>query len=369
VNSHWNRSRLTATAGQVLLRALAALVLALPTGLRAAVVLQYHHVSDTTPAATSTSPARFAAHLDHLERSGIAVVPLQDLVDALKAGRPLPDRAAAITFDDGYVSIYETAWPLLRAKNFPFTVFVNTEPHDAQRPLFMSWAQLRELHAAGATIANHGVSHARLLERRPGRDGADWRDWVTNEIRTAQRRITEEIGAAPMLFAWPFGEFDAELLEILGELGFAGFGQQSGPLAPHDDLRALPRFPFGGSYGDPADFAVKVDSLPMPLAEGAGARRLQADDGRPLADIVLDGPARPVLLLELAEGIDPARMACFVSGQGEASIAIEGQRIRVQASQPLSRGSARYNCTLPGREAGRYHWYSQPWFIRQEIDR
>ena len=55
-------------------------------------------------------------------------VPLQELVDALRAGQPLPDRTAAITFDDGYISIYDTAWPLLRARGWPFTVFVNTEP-------------------------------------------------------------------------------------------------------------------------------------------------------------------------------------------------------------------------------------------------
>jgi len=343
----------------------AALVLALPTGLRAAVVLQYHHVSDETPPSTSTSPARFAAHLDHLERSGIAVVPLQDLVDALREGRPPPDRTAAITFDDGYVSIYETAWPLLRAKGFPFTVFVNTEPHDAKRPLFMSWAQLRELHANGATIANHGVSHVSFFDDRVGRNDERWRARVVAEIGVAQQRITEEIGAAPLLFAWPFGEFDAGLLEILGALGYAGFGQQSGPLAPHSDLRALPRFPFGGAYGDARDFATKIASLPMPLAVGAPPR-LESGDGRPLDDIVLAAPARPVLWLELAAAADPARLTCFVSGQGAALLEIDGQRARVQAAQPLRPGAARYNCTLPGREAGRYHWYSQPWFIRRK---
>ena len=54
--------------------------------LRAAVVLQYHHVSEDTPASTSTSPQRFAMQLDYLQQAGFAIVPLQDLVDALRAG-------------------------------------------------------------------------------------------------------------------------------------------------------------------------------------------------------------------------------------------------------------------------------------------
>jgi hypothetical protein len=127
--------------------------------LRAAVVLQYHHVSEDTPASTSTSPQRFAMHLDYLQQAGFDIVPLQDLADALRADRPLPEKTAAITFDDGCISIYDTAWPLLKAKGWPFTVFVNTEPHDQDRPLFMSWQQLRSCNLkkastpAGSTVS------------------------------------------------------------------------------------------------------------------------------------------------------------------------------------------------------------------------
>ncbi|MEE4216513.1 MAG: polysaccharide deacetylase family protein, partial [Xanthomonadales bacterium] len=106
---------------------------------QAAVVLQYHHVSDETPASTSTSPERFAMHLDYLEEAGFKIVPLQELADTLRTREPLPDKTAAITFDDGYISIFQAARPLLEKKGWPYTVFVNTEPHDQRKPLFMSW--------------------------------------------------------------------------------------------------------------------------------------------------------------------------------------------------------------------------------------
>ena len=133
-----------------------------------AVVLQYHHVDSETPASTSTPPGRFAMHLDYLADNGFEVVRLERLVARIRQGLPLPDRTVAITFDDGYVSIYETAFPMLREKGWPFTVFVNSEPHDQRKPLFMSWDQLRELHAGGATIANHTVGHPSLLEFADG---------------------------------------------------------------------------------------------------------------------------------------------------------------------------------------------------------
>lgn len=56
-------------------RLLGVLLLAFATGSRAGVILLYHHISDATPAATSTSPARFARQLAYLQREGIAVRP------------------------------------------------------------------------------------------------------------------------------------------------------------------------------------------------------------------------------------------------------------------------------------------------------
>jgi biofilm PGA synthesis lipoprotein PgaB len=341
------------------------LLLSLTPPAEAAVILQYHHISEDTPGSTSTSPERFAMHLDYLQEAGFDVVPLQDLVDGLRAGQTPPDKTAAITFDDGYISIYDTAWPLLKEKGWPFTVFVNTEPHDKNRPLFMSWDQLREIRAGGATIANHGVSHPYLLERRAGQDEAAWRAWVRTEIMDAEKRIAEETGETVKLFAYPYGEYNKAILEIADDLGYTGFGQQSGPLGRFSDLRVLPRFPFGGSYGDRQDFATKVNSLPMPLAAVPESIRLEAADGEPLADIVLAGPAvRPVLVLRFEKGFDAGRVNCFVSGQGQVPVRVDENRIFVQPPDPLPAGRARYNCTAASGQGGRFYWYSQPWIIK-----
>ena len=66
------------------------------------VILVYHHVDTTTPASTSVTPERFAGHLDLLAADGYRVVPLADVVEALRFGKPLPDRAVVLTFDDAY---------------------------------------------------------------------------------------------------------------------------------------------------------------------------------------------------------------------------------------------------------------------------
>ncbi len=342
-----------------------AICLANPGTVQAAVVLQYHHISSSTPAGTSTSPERFAMHLAHLADHGFDVVPLETLVELLRSGRPLPDRTAAITFDDGYRSIYDTAFPMLKARGWPFTVFVNSEPHDRHQPSFMTWEQLREMSSHGATIANHTVSHPSLLERQPDQKEEEWRHWIAGEITAAQQRIEQETGSKAKMLAYPFGEYNETVLQIADSLGFAGFGQQSGPLGDNSDLRVLPRFPFGGDYGDESDFATKAGSLPMPVAPGAASIRRENEAGEQLPDIVFsDSGVRPVLRLIFEQGFDAGRVTCFVSGQGRAPVTVQGSGVVVRAERGLGPGRSRYNCTAPSGQPGRYFWYSQLWIVQ-----
>lgn len=330
----------------------------------AVVVLQYHHVDDQTPAITSVTPERFRQHMDYLQRHDFEVVSLPALVALLRAQRPLPDRAVALTFDDGYISVYRHAFPLLRQKGWPFTVFVNPAAIDAGSGQLASWAQLREMAAAGAVVANHSDSHGHLIRRRPGEGRRDWEKRVGSDIDAAQTRIATQMGVAAKLFAYPYGEYDTQLARLLGRRGYAAFGQHSGPLGSGADLQALPRFPFGGHYGDLQDFATKVNSLALPVA----GRQLLAEDGRPLADPVLpQDVGRPQLSITLAQPGDHRGVNCFASGQGRIEVRRTDEGFVAQAGKPLPVGRSRYNCTRASAQAGRFYWLSQL-FIRKRAD-
>ena len=126
-----------------------------PTPETVASVLMYHRVGNADHPSTNVTEAQFRAHLDYLETEGFNVVPLARVVEALEANRPLPPRTVAITFDDGYRSVGETAHPMLEARGFPYTVFVNTEPVNAGQAGHMSWERMRGLAAQGVRFANH----------------------------------------------------------------------------------------------------------------------------------------------------------------------------------------------------------------------
>lgn len=339
--------------------------LLLSGSVHALVILQYHHVSTTTPPSTSITPALFAAHMDYIASTGYRVVSLTDVLAALRAGTTLPDKAVLITFDDAYRSILDTAVPLLTQKKWPYVVFVSTASVASGVDNVMTWAQLRNLAASGASIANHSVSHSYMVRRSGAETDAQWQARMRDEIERAEATIERETGARFRAFAYPYGETSHALQAILKELDFVGFGQHSGAVEGRDQL-ALPRFPFGGQYGDLQDFALKLKALPLPLS----AATLADETGQALADGVLPARVlRPQLTLELPEPALAAAINCYASQQGLVpKRQTLSTRVTFQASAPLPMGRSRYNCTVKSPQPGRFYWYSTP-FLRQADDR
>lgn len=321
-------------------------------GSSSAVVLEYHHVATDTPASTSITPEAFAAQMDYLAEHGFEVRPLDQLVARLRAGKEVPDKAVALTFDDAYRSVYTEAFPRLQERGWPFTVFVSTGYIDRGYDGYAGWDALREMADAGVTIANHSVTHPHLARPQQGESEADWRGRARREITDAQDRLEQEVGDVAKLFAYPFGEFSPPLQRIVADLGFVGFGQQSGAFGPDSDFTALPRFPFSGSSPSLETFATKVGSRPLPVRHTEPASGVLAADAE-----------RPTLRLTLGEGVRPGSVSCFVHG---ARVAVERVRqdppvLAVRAEQALTPGRTKYNCTAPVSGADAWHWYSFVW--------
>jgi peptidoglycan/xylan/chitin deacetylase (PgdA/CDA1 family) len=273
----------------------------------------------------------------------------------------LPDRTAVITFDDGYVSVYDTAMPMLAERDWPFTVFVSTDYVDGGYGAYLTWDQLRELSANGATMGNHTRSHAHLIRREAGESPEQWQQRIDDEIGSAGQRLTEELGdrAIPVL-AYPYGEFDSDVKTIATNHGLYALGQHSGAVGRESDLLAIPRYPVATGYDELVDFSLRVYSRALPAT--------------PLdnPDIVLSGGAvRPSLRLEIHPGdFRISELACYATGQGIMDLTWEGneqQIALVQPRQAINAGRTKFNCTAPSAsENGVYYWYSYLWIKSYE---
>jgi peptidoglycan/xylan/chitin deacetylase (PgdA/CDA1 family) len=344
-------------AGGALLAALLLLATHAPAfSADSAVILQYHHFGAGTPVSTSVTMDQFRSHLNYLRSGGFTVWPVEKIVARLQGGEPLPERCVGITIDDAYTSVYERAFPVLREYGFPFTVFVTTEGVDKGFESYMTWNQMREMLSAGAAFGAHGHSHDYLVRKRAGETGGEWAERVRGDIALSVTRLREETGISPPLFAYPYGEYDTALKRIVAGLGLAGFAQQSGPLWKGSDFAALPRFPMAAEYANLAQFAVKAQSLPLPVVSAL------PDD-----PVLLSGDSPPVLRLTLEPG-DYARetLTCFGAAGAVIHASWEGPSLQITSPEPLPAGRSKYTCTARHLSENRYYWYSHLW-IREEV--
>lgn len=309
-----------------------------------AVVVMYHRFGESQYPSTSIRLDEFEAHIKELTSGKYHVLPLPEIIAALRDKRKLPDHTVAITIDDAFESVYREAWPRLRAAHLPFTLFVATGQVEATPGEYMSWNQLRELAKAGVTIGDHSVTHAHLADQGPAR--------VREEYAKSKARFEKELGLVPTLQAYPYGEASAKVMAAARAAGFvASFGQHSGVASDTANMDYLPRFAFNEHYGELSRFRLAVNALP-----------LYATDVSP-ADPML-GPNPPAFGFTVPKNLPRiAQLACYSSQHGKLTIALlGGRRIEVRTPDAFRTGRARINCTVPAQD-GRWRWFGMQFYI------
>ena len=320
-----------------------------------AVILQYHHVSETLPAVTSVSAETFTEHLNYLKQHDFNVVPLNELLSALQQGQSLPDKTVAITFDDGYNNNYEQAAPILEKFAYPYTIFVNPKLIDEGKGYVMGWDKLRELAKKGALISNHSAQHDYLHRKLADETTQQWQARIKQDILSSQQRIKEEIGHDYKYLAYPYGEFNNQLQSLVKELGFIGIGQHSGAINKDSDFSRLPRFPASGFYS-------KLDTLVTKL----NSRAFSIQELTYIDSVTSQNPPQISIKFNMGD-FHKSQLACYVSGIGQAKLDWSAaDTVTINSPKNLAQGRSRFNCTAPSiAHKNSYYWFSQPWVIVQ----
>lgn len=312
----------------------------------------YHRFGDDRAPSTNVSLAEFASQLRYLHDNGYNVLPLGEAVRRLKTGADFPEHCVVLTVDDAYSTFLAGAMPLLRQYRYPITLFVSTDM--VGRRGYLTWNELRQLAAEGVEIGNHTATHNSLVDRLSGESPQQWRVRIKGDLQRAQEAVKRELGITPTLFAYPYGEYSLETIELVREFGFAAaLGQHTGVVGRSANLLTLPRTPLTGRFASTANMMDKLKFRPLPV------RRISPDDE------ILDNSTPPRLVLEILDpAIDPARISFFVNGQpGTPPRRVEGgaQRIEVQSTTPMTNRRDKYTLTVPGREKGTFYYFTQPW--------
>lgn len=180
-----------------------------------ALIINYHSldVGKTGPEyhidpVYSVREADFAAQLELIKKKGIPVVSLEELVQNDYKRKRWHRHVVLITFDDGYLTDYETAFPLLKRYNFPATFFITTQNQHAEN----RWEQWREMAAAGFTLGSHTVSHPCLTDLPLNQ--------IRQELQESKQLIEAKTNQEVNYFAPPFGRYNEKVIAAAQEAGY-----------------------------------------------------------------------------------------------------------------------------------------------------
>ena len=304
-----------------------------------ATVIMYHRFGESRFPSTNVTIEQFESHLEFISQGDYNVVPLLHIIETLQSGGELNDKTLAITIDDAYLSVYTEAWPRLKEYNFPFTIFIATDPVDNNLRNYMNWNQIRELQDSGVIIGSQTKSHPHMHRLSPIK--------VELEIALSNERFLEETGQYPQLFAYPYGEYSLDVVKAVEDAGFiAAFGQNSGVLFAEDNMFELPRFAFNENYGT-------IDRLKLAL----DGKPLRVKDITPQDMVLKENP--PLYGFTVDKSLTPIKqLRCFSGEFGKLNVEILGPRAEIRLPGVMNGPRSRINCTMPA-ENGRWRWYGR----------
>src|SRR5829696_812308 len=194
-------------------------------------ILGFHKIGEPPPDGWETwfyiPETTFVAQLRSLQENGWQVVDLTTFLKGLTAPESLPDRAALLTFDDGYRSMRTVALPLLLRFGYPAVFFVPTDfigernTFDAAEPeeALCDWDDLVDLERQGVSIQSHGTSHRPFSGLTPVEQ--------EEELRRSKAKLEEGLGRRVEVFSYPYGDDgassypyddDGASLQVLGKV-------------------------------------------------------------------------------------------------------------------------------------------------------
>ena len=215
--------------------------------------IMYHRFNETKYPSTNIQLEIFKEQLKIIEDEGIKFIHPKEFEQSLVEKKK--ERKILFTVDDGLLSFYENAWPILKKKQIPFILFVNTREVGAFN--YMNWDQIRELYKEDfVEIGNHSHSHEYLVDES--------REVIENDILKSIKIFEEKLGKNSDFFSYPFGEYSSEFKNLIKSLGFKyAFGQHSGVIDETKDKFELPRFPINEKYGEIKRFKTLMKTLPL----------------------------------------------------------------------------------------------------------
>jgi len=211
-------------------------------------VLLYHRMGrpklSSLVAGQYVVPGLLGLQLDFLRNRGWVATTLDEIVGGSAAPDMIVGKQFAVTFDDGYLSVYDYAYPVLKSKGVLATLFIVADTVGGlnewdrragdQTEKMMTVEQIREMASAGFEIGSHTLSHPYLTGLSD--------EQLKMELSDSKRRLEDIVGKEVAAFSYPYGDFDLRVSRAAVEAGYLyAASTKLGVVVPGTDSFAIPR--------------------------------------------------------------------------------------------------------------------------------
>lgn len=225
-------------------------------------ILLYHHISDDfnlTNAISIISPRDFNLHMTAIKTqyTPISLREYVDFVNCTDGSKTLPTDPIIVTFDDGYLSNYEVAYPILKKLEIPATIFIVTDTVGEKSGdgkvnyTHFTWEQAKEMQDSGLIdIESHTNDHVKL--------GQLDIDTINYELRKSKYQIEKHLGKTCDMIAYPYGSYSDAAIQASKKAGFKAqclVGDDATDIdyevnIPRDGVMNLTRITVSGTMGN-----------------------------------------------------------------------------------------------------------------------
>lgn len=174
-------------------------------------ILLYHRIDESsTESQYYVSPDEFEEQMKLLHDWGYTTITTELLVQAINEGANLPPRPIILTFDDGHLNNYTTAYPIMKKYGFSGALYIVGEYMGA--PNYMNADQIREMAQDGWEVGSHSMNHLDLTSLDRGQQ--------QYEIIESRKFLESELGIPIQTFAYPFGVYDQTIINLTYSAGY-----------------------------------------------------------------------------------------------------------------------------------------------------
>ena len=177
-------------------------------------VLMYHSIATDPASSLSVTPENFQKQMQYLQNAGYSVISLDELVNAILAGKKFSRKEVVLTFDDGFEDNYIKAFPVLSKYDVPAIIFLETANIGSQ-DMYLTWDQVRLMAKNNVAFGAHTKTGAYLPSIKE-------EQLLVSEIVSSKSDIEGQTEKEVRYFCYPTGGFNDRIKEIVRNAGYKG---------------------------------------------------------------------------------------------------------------------------------------------------